>query len=409
VLGHSRDCSKVPSFPWRVALISPVKSRAQARPLRRHAVTLLAAVTLSIVATLVPTMALAEPQPAEVAPEEVVAVVAIEQRAYDLLNAAELSSETLGELLDAARQIESWIFDVESKLDDRAAVAAGRAEQLQSSEIVMAAARQRLAKAQLAVSDGELSLETVETRNRIPELHATAQAAVAEHAEVFARFEAAQHNHARAVDVLMIAWSLRQEVGTTVAEFQSGGNDAVPAIRWTGPTSIWAIERLDEAQDVAQNLPWTGPRLLEMEELVEALAAPMLNELGEAPDMIWPVVGAVNSGYGMRIHPVYGGRRLHTGMDVDVAWGEDVVSVTGGIVVRAGWNGGYGNTVEVDHGDGTSSLYAHLSEINVELGSLVARGDLVGLVGATGTATSAHLHFEIREDGEAVDPALHLP
>lgn len=135
--------------------------------------------------------------------------------------------------------------------------------------------------------------------------------------------------------------------------------------------------------------------------------------VGEPPsasvEMVWPTIGAVNSGFGMRWHPVYGGQRMHTGVDIDGDWGEDVVAVEAGVVTRSDWNGGYGKTVIIDHGNGISSLYSHLSEQFVEVGDEVEKGAVVGLVGATGTATDAHLHFEVRLEDEAVDPFIFLP
>jgi murein DD-endopeptidase MepM/ murein hydrolase activator NlpD len=86
-----------------------------------------------------------------------------------------------------------------------------------------------------------------------------------------------------------------------------------------------------------------------------------------------------------------------------------VTATTGGTVISSGWRGGYGNTVIVDHGDGFTSLYGHLSQLGVSVGSSVDRGDVVGLVGATGTATGNHLHFEIRVNGVATDPRPYLP
>jgi len=125
--------------------------------------------------------------------------------------------------------------------------------------------------------------------------------------------------------------------------------------------------------------------------------------------MQWPVVGSVTSEYGYRTHPVYGTRKLHSGLDVSAPRGTPIAAVQGGTVLMAGVQGGYGNVVIVDHGDGVSTLYAHMSKINVSKGQQVNRGDVVGLVGATGTATGNHLHFEVRINGEATNPRPYLP
>ncbi len=123
----------------------------------------------------------------------------------------------------------------------------------------------------------------------------------------------------------------------------------------------------------------------------------------------WPVEARVTSEFGYRIHPVYGTRRLHAGIDVGAPSGTPIYSANDGIVIFAGGRGGYGSTVIVDHGGGITTLYAHQSRIGTSEGQLVARGDVVGFVGATGTATGNHLHFEVRVDGSPVNPRNYLP
>ena len=151
----------------------------------------------------------------------------------------------------------------------------------------------------------------------------------------------------------------------------------------------------------------------EIQRLIsQGSAPPVASPQPREPSVLgyqWPVIGRVSSGFGYRIHPVYGTRKLHSGLDVAAARGVPIVSTSAGVVIYAGWRGGYGNTVIVDHGDGLTSLYAHMSEIGASEGTVVERGDVVGLVGATGTATGNHLHFEIRFNGTPTDPAPYLP
>ena len=99
---------------------------------------------------------------------------------------------------------------------------------------------------------------------------------------------------------------------------------------------------------------------------------------------------------------------LHSGVDLLDDYGEPVRAVAGGTVVAAGPSGGYGNMVEVEHGSGFSTRYGHLSQIDVAPGQSVAPGAILGRVGSTGRSTGAHLHYEVRTDGEAVDPARFL-
>jgi murein DD-endopeptidase MepM/ murein hydrolase activator NlpD len=123
-----------------------------------------------------------------------------------------------------------------------------------------------------------------------------------------------------------------------------------------------------------------------------------------------PVVGEVEftSGFGVRTDPFLGRPAMHTGLDVRAALGDPVRVTANGKVVSAGWSGGYGRMVEVEHGNGLSTRYGHLSEIDVKIGDQVKIGQVIGLVGSTGRSTGPHLHYETRIDGEAVDPQKFL-
>jgi murein DD-endopeptidase MepM/ murein hydrolase activator NlpD len=125
-------------------------------------------------------------------------------------------------------------------------------------------------------------------------------------------------------------------------------------------------------------------------------------------ELFWPTSGAIVSGFGYRTHPVYGTTRFHSGVDIDGACGQPIYAAEDGTVLSAGSNGGYGNASVIDHGNGLSSLYAHQSSIGVSSGSSVSRGQQIGLVGTTGLSTGCHLHFEVRVNGEPVDPVPYL-
>lgn len=130
--------------------------------------------------------------------------------------------------------------------------------------------------------------------------------------------------------------------------------------------------------------------------------------------MSWPVPGftRVSSAFGWRTHPIFGGRRFHTGIDIGrradgtSIGGAPIVAVGSGTVLSAGYRGGYGNTVIIDHGDGVTTLYAHqrAGSITVSPGQRVKRGQRVGAVGSTGNSTGPHLHFEVRVNGVPKNP-----
>jgi murein DD-endopeptidase MepM/ murein hydrolase activator NlpD len=123
-----------------------------------------------------------------------------------------------------------------------------------------------------------------------------------------------------------------------------------------------------------------------------------------------PVVGEIEftSGFGVRSDPFLGRPAMHTGLDFRAQTGDPVRATANGKVASSGWSGGYGRMVEIDHGNGLSTRYGHLSEINVKVGDVVRIGQVIGEVGSTGRSTGPHLHYETRIDGEAVDPQKFL-
>ena len=126
--------------------------------------------------------------------------------------------------------------------------------------------------------------------------------------------------------------------------------------------------------------------------------------------MAWPVPGytRITSNYGMRTHPITGVYKLHTGVDIGAPMGANFIAVTDGIVVKAEYNSAYGKMVVIDHGGGISTLYAHGSEILVEVGQTVKRGESVLKVGSTGYSTGPHAHFEVRINGVVTNPIEYI-
>jgi murein DD-endopeptidase MepM/ murein hydrolase activator NlpD len=119
---------------------------------------------------------------------------------------------------------------------------------------------------------------------------------------------------------------------------------------------------------------------------------------------IWPTSGEVTSGFGWRNSPMGGGSELHPGMDIANSMGAPVVAAADGEVIQSGAAGGYGNMVQIDHGNGISTIYGHNSRIIVNVGQSVRKGQVISYVGSTGKSTGPHLHYEVRVNGNAVDP-----
>ncbi len=142
--------------------------------------------------------------------------------------------------------------------------------------------------------------------------------------------------------------------------------------------------------------------------LLAGVQAPPAVTEGGPSAFAWPASGPITSPFGMRVHPVTGAFKMHTGIDIGAPMGATITATAAGRVIFAGWEGGYGNTIIIDHGGQTSSLYGHCSQIFVSENQDVQRGQAIGAVGATGDATGPHLHFEIRINGVAVDPTSRL-
>jgi len=153
--------------------------------------------------------------------------------------------------------------------------------------------------------------------------------------------------------------------------------------------------------------PPAGSRILVPSPPVvpQAVAAAM----GQGRQFAWPARGPLTSPFGPRIHPIYNIPSFHAGIDLALPEGTPVYAAAGGRVVLAGTQAGYGLLVVVDHADGYTTYYGHLSRVGVVPGQYVEAGQLIGRSGNTGLSTGPHLHFEIRKDGSPVDPLLFLP
>jgi murein DD-endopeptidase MepM/ murein hydrolase activator NlpD len=171
--------------------------------------------------------------------------------------------------------------------------------------------------------------------------------------------------------------------------------------------------------------PELGNRAFAVDYDIEALqrrARVLLESMAEAGDSLasqrellmstptlFPTAGSLSSGFSKaRMHPILNEVLPHPGVDIAAPSGTPILASGKGRVVRAGWVSGYGQTVEIDHGHGFTTLYAHASKLLVRSGQEVERGDVIAQVGRTGTATSTHLHYEVRQNGQQQNPLNFL-
>ncbi|MGI6144742.1 MAG: peptidoglycan DD-metalloendopeptidase family protein [Clostridia bacterium] len=126
--------------------------------------------------------------------------------------------------------------------------------------------------------------------------------------------------------------------------------------------------------------------------------------------LAWPAPGytRITSKYGMRFHPILKKNKMHTGMDIGAPKGANIVAAENGTVIQAGWNNAYGNMIVINHGGNLVTLYAHASKLLVSVGQQVTKGQVIAKVGSTGYSTGPHLHFEVRKNGDPVNPSSYL-
>ena len=143
-----------------------------------------------------------------------------------------------------------------------------------------------------------------------------------------------------------------------------------------------------------------------LESRLETVRSRIENEqaLARATPATWPIIGWLTSGYGSRKDPFTGRPDFHSGLDISANRGTPIKATADGTVEAAAYQGNYGNAVMIDHGFGLSTRYGHMSGFRVRAGQKVKRGEVIGYVGATGRATSSHLHYEILLNGQAINP-----
>ncbi len=184
---------------------------------------------------------------------------------------------------------------------------------------------------------------------------------------------------------------------------------AAPAITALAPASAAGHAAPAIPAALHASAPAVRPRDAPLSAGSPALPSPGLPAAPGAPRFLVPVAGRPSSGYGLRADPIHGGTVNHPGFDLAAATGTEVAAAARGTVVHAGPAGTYGNLVTLRHDNGFETRYAHLSEVDVKVGDVVEAGAELGKVGSTGYSTGPHLHFEVRRDGQPIDPAPLLP
>ena len=176
--------------------------------------------------------------------------------------------------------------------------------------------------------------------------------------------------------------------------------------------NTYTSQLTDQEKQIQSEIDEYQTQLNQLEAEIQAITANSLiinpNYIGG--EMLWPVPGytKLSSTFKMRVHPITGVYKLHTGIDIPAPIGTNFLAANEGIVVKASYNSAYGNMVMVDHGGGVSTLYAHGDEIMVTLGQTVKKGDVVLKTGNTGNSTGPHAHFEVRINGTPVDPLPYV-
>ncbi len=211
----------------------------------------------------------------------------------------------------------------------------------------------------------------------------------------------------------------KAEVAAQTARIRSRRNE-VAQLRLAAEGQIHEVSRrLERQHDIEEELSRDRAQLesalAELEENSRQVEQ-MLRAFEAQPDIArripkpWtggfrhPVAGRITSRFGMRFHPILRVTKLHTGVDFAAGTGTPIHAAGDGVVVHAGWWGGYGNCVVIAHGNGRSTLYGHCSSVHVSSGQKVRRGEVIAAVGCTGYSTGPHLHFEVRRNGVPVNP-----
>jgi murein DD-endopeptidase MepM/ murein hydrolase activator NlpD len=196
---------------------------------------------------------------------------------------------------------------------------------------------------------------------------------------------------------------IREQLLAQQADVQSQAVQQAQLIQRLNSDRLALVAAQNQLEQDSQNLT-----LLIQKKVAEQAEQPRPQVIQGSGLFAYPSDAPTSSPFGWRIHPILGYRRFHAGLDFAASYGSTIRAADSGIVIFAGWYGGYGKAVIINHGGGLTTLYGHTSEIFVSEGQKVERGQAIAAVGSTGFSTGPHLHFEVRRDGSPVNPANYL-
>jgi murein DD-endopeptidase MepM/ murein hydrolase activator NlpD len=330
--------------------------------------------------------------------DEVVASLEGVRRDVEQLEAA--MAEQQGELDSLQERLVGQTVQLEVTRDDLAAARTAATHWAQQAYMNAGQSAPAVAFSASALSDVALTVEYLDRITVDSEASAV-------------HYEALLEQEERATVAIVEA---REEVSAGLADL--GGNAARLAAlqELLGEREEALLAQLDDQEGLLAEVErevanWEGQlTALEREEAsIRKVIAGQTTSSGRTPGrLVRPIPGSLDSSFGPRVHPISGTVKMHNGLDIDGDMGDPIKAAEAGTVILAGAKGGYGLTVMIDHGGGMVTLYAHQSKLTVSVGEKVAAGERIGFVGSTGVSTGPHLHFEVRINGNPVNPAGYL-
>ncbi len=253
----------------------------------------------------------------------------------------------------------------------------------------------------LAASHGHLVARNIELKHQENQLKK-------QFAELGKRLDEARNRLSQSEQQLASIEELAKEQNLKVKPMPGlGGPESDAPVVQAPPKGAPSDPRIRAIESGIRDLKSQADFVYHETQDVGRVLRPHLDQLAHTPS-IWPVKGFISSGFGARQDPLDGEPEIHEGIDIAAPYGSPVEAPAEGLVIAAGWMNGYGNCIEISHGNGLVTRYGHLSKILVKPGQTVKRWQKIGLVGSTGHSTGPHLHYEIRRNDRPINPKRFL-